>query len=162
MKSYPRPLAVALLLISTWTAQGADDTAARALEQNQLLRQQQQDQLQLRMLQQQRSTQSPPADARQRQAIEQLELDQSLRQQQLQTQQQRAVQIRPEIPGDDAGTRESKAQLEQVRARQESRRQLEQFDRELQSAAQQRRRPDPGYRLPGLPDPAPGTLRLRP
>src|SRR5262245_38440834 len=100
---YLRSSVVVLLLICAGVAQAADGPASRPLEQNQLLRQQQQDQLQLKMLQHQRSVQSPPADARQRQSTEQLELDQALRQQQLQVQQQRDLQIRPDIPGEDAG-----------------------------------------------------------
>jgi len=112
------------------------------------------------MQQHQRSTQNPPADTRQRQAMEQLELDQSLRQQQLQIQQQRALQVRPEMPSDDAGTRDAKLRIDESRARQESRRQLDQFDRELESAARERRRQEAPTRLPGVPNPGPGELRL--
>ena len=152
--------AAALLLILSGVAGAADDPAARALQQNQLLRQQQQDQMQLRMQQYQHSVQNPPGDARQGQVLEQLELDQALRQQQLQMQQQRALQTRPDIPSEDPGTRAAKAQIDQARARQESQRQLQQFDWELQSAAQQRRRAEPLPNLPGTPDPRPGALRL--
>jgi hypothetical protein len=67
--------------------------------------------------------------------------------------------MRPDTLTDDAGTSNAKAQIELQRARQESRRQLEQFDRELQSAARQRRQ-EPPPRLPGVPDPGPGALRL--
>jgi hypothetical protein len=151
--------AVALLLTLTGIAHAADDAGTRALQQNQMQRQHQQDQLQLRMQQHQSSMQNPPADNRQRQAAEQLELDQALRQQQLQTHQQRALHMRPDTLTDDAGTSNAKAQIELQRARQESRRQLEQFDRELQSAARQRRQ-EPPPRLPGVPDPGPGALRL--
>jgi len=156
-----RSSAVAVLLAFAVTAGAADDPGVRAVQHNQLLRQQQQDQLQLRMQQHQRGVQNPPADSRQRQAIEQLELDQALRQQQLQMQQQRTLQMRPELPSDDAGTSNAKAQIEQQRARQESRRQLEQFDRELQSVARERRQ-EPPARLPGVPDPGSGALRLGP
>jgi len=159
---YLRSSAVALLLALSGMAIAADDPAARALQQNQLLRQQQQDQLQLRMLQYQHSVQNPPADARQGQALEQLELDQAQRQQQLQMQQQRALQTRPELPSEDAATRAAKTQIDQVRARQESQRQLQQFDWELQNAAQQGRRPEPAYRLPGLPEPSGGVIKLPP
>jgi hypothetical protein len=74
-----------------------------------------------------------PPDARQRQALEQLEISQALRQQQLQLHQQRALAARPDAPSDDEGVRHAKAQIDQQRARQESRQQLQQFDRELQS-----------------------------
>src|SRR5687767_15271873 len=82
------------LWILAMPAWGAEDAASRALQQNQLLRQQQQDQLQLRMQQYQRNGQNPPADARQRQALEQLELNQQLQQQLLHLQQQRERQVR--------------------------------------------------------------------
>ena len=150
----------AVFLALAEAAGGADDPAARALQQNQLLRQQQQDQMQLRMQQYQHSAQNPPADARQGQVLEQLELDQALRQQQLQMEQRRALQTRPDVPSEDAGTRAAKAQIDQARARQESQRQLQQFDWELQNAARQGRRPEPSTRLPGTPDPRPGALRL--
>jgi hypothetical protein len=148
------------LWILAMPAWGAEDAASRALQQNQLLRQQQQDQLQLRMQQYQRNGQNPPADARQRQALEQLELNQQLQQQLLHLQQQRERQVRPELPSDDEGTRRAKAQIEERRARQESRRQLDQFDRELQSQAAEARQKEEGYRLPGVPNPRPGELIL--
>lgn len=158
----PAPLswAVAMLVLLAGPAFGAEDAAQRALQQNQLGRQQQQDQLQLKMQQYQRNTQTPPADARQRQAIEQLELNQQLRQQQLHQQQQRELQARPESPADDEGTRRAKAQIEQQRARQESRRQLQQFDRERQ--ADSKKPPDERFVLPGAENPDSGSLRLAP
>jgi hypothetical protein len=111
------------------------------------------------MQQYQRSAQQPPADARQRQAIEQLELNQQLRQQQLHHQQQRDFQARPELPSEDEGTRRAKAQIEQQRARRESRQQLEQFD--LERAAEVLPPKYERYILPGIPQPDPGTVILR-
>lgn len=154
-----RLLAVAFLLTLSVPALGADDPGVRALQQNQLQRQQQQDQLQLKMQQYQRNAVNPPADERQRQAIEQLEVNQQLRQQQLHQQQQREVQARPESPVDDEGTRRAKAQIEQQRARRESRQQLEQFD--LERAAEVLPPKYERYILPGIPNPEPGTLILR-
>jgi hypothetical protein len=110
------------------------------------------------MQQYQRDSVNPPADIRQRQAIEQLELDQSLRQQQLQLNQQRVLQTRPGIPSDDPGTREAKAQLELERVRQESQRQLQQFDLELQNKAEAGRTEHEGSTLPGVRRPSGGTL----
>lgn len=155
-----RSLVVSLLLTFSVPALGADDPSVRALQQNQLERQQRQDQLQLKMQQYQRNNQKPPADARQRQAIEQLELNQQLRQQQLHQQQQRELQARPESPADDEGTRRAKAQIEQQRARQESRRQLQQFERERQ--VETRSAKDERVTLPGTESPEPGSLRLAP
>ena len=153
-------LCVLLLPCSLCLQAGAEDAPLRALQQNQLMRQQQQDQLQLRMQQYQRNGQDPPADARQRQAIEQLELNQRLQQQLLHQHQQRELQARPELPSDDVGTRRAKAQIEERRARQESRRQLDQFDRELQFQAAEARQKEESYRLPGVPNPRPGELIL--
>jgi hypothetical protein len=114
------------------------------------------------MQQSQRNLANPPADARQRQAIEQLELDQSLRQQQLQMNQQRALQTRPEIPSDDPGTRDAKTQLELQRGRQESQRQLQQFDLELQNKAEAGRTKNEESTLPGVRRPPGGTLAPAP
>src|SRR5262245_19505698 len=113
-----------MMLVWTSAAIAADDAALKALQQNQLGRQQQQDQLQLKMQQYQRNVQNPPADAQQRQSMQQLELSQQLRQQQLHQQQQRELRIRSEPVTDDEGTRRAKAQIEQQRAQQQSRRQL--------------------------------------
>ena len=149
---------VALLLVLAVPVWSADDPSARAIQQLQLQRQQQQDQLQLKMQQYQRSSVNPPADARERRAIEQLELDQSLRQQQLQMNQQRALQTRPEVPSDDPGTRNAKTQIELQRAGQESQRQLQQFDLELQNKAEAGRIKNEGSTLPGVRRPAGSSL----
>jgi hypothetical protein len=153
-------LLASLMVIWTSPIGAADDAALKALQQNQLERQQQQDQLQLRMQQYQRNIQNPPADARQRQSIEQLELNQQLRQQQLHQLQQRELQTRPEPLTDDEGTRRAKAQIEQQRAQQQSRRQLEQFERERQAEIGNATRERPI--LPGTEPLDPGSLRLAP
>ena len=95
---------------------GADDTGARALQQQLLQRQQQQDELQLRMQQQQRAVQSPPADARQKQAREMLQIERQQQQQALHYQQS----IEPPVaqPTDDEGTRRAKAEMERLKAQQ--------------------------------------------
>ena len=123
---------ILLLAVFTVPAWGAEDATQRALQQNQLYRQQQQDQLQLKMQQYQSGARNPAPDARSRQAIERLEIDQALRQQQLQLQQQRELQRRPDVPGDDEGVRRAKAQIDQDRTRRDGQRQLQQFERELQ------------------------------
>jgi hypothetical protein len=148
---------LALLLILAGPAWSADDFGARAAQQLQLQRQQQQDQLQLEMQQSQRNSMNPPAEGRQRQAIDQLELDQALRQQQLQMNQQRALQTRPDLLPHAPGTRDATAQIEQQRARQESQQQLQQFDMELQNAGASRMMNE-GSTLPGVPRPAGGSL----
>ena len=117
---------------------GADDPGARALQQHQLQRQQQQDALQLRMQQHQRRLHNPPADARQQQALGQMEADQQQRQQELQYRQ--GIEPATAQPSDDAGTRHAKAQLEEERAREQSQRQLLRFESEAQRRVEQARR----------------------
>jgi len=119
-------------------ALGADDPGTRALQQHQLQRQQQQDALQLRMQQQQGSVQNPPADARQQQAIRQLEADQQQRQQELHYRQ--GIEPATAQPSDDAGTRSAKAQLEQDRAIEQGQRQLLRYESETQQRAESARR----------------------
>jgi len=119
-------------------ALGADDPGTRALQQHQLQRQQQQDALQLRMQQQQGSVQNPPADARQQQAIRQLEADQQQRQQELHYRQ--GIEPSTAQPSDDAGTQRAKAQLEQDRANEQGQRQLLRYESEAQQRAEQARR----------------------
>ena len=104
----------------------------RALQRNEQQRQQQQDELQLRMQQYQRSSQTPPANARQEQAIRQLELDQLQRQQALHYRQN--IHVPPASPADDEASRRAKAQIDRQRAAQESRRQLQRFDWEMEQA----------------------------
>lgn len=109
-------------VVTTTAADGAEDPGARALERQQLQRQQQQDALQLR-LQQQRALQSAPADPERRQALERQQQEQRQKQQQLHDRQV----VAPETaqPSDDAGTRAAKAEMERQKAREESRRQLQ-------------------------------------
>ena len=147
--TYPRASTLVLLLAFAGLARAQDDAAARALQQNQLQRQQQQERLQLKMQQDLRGAQNPPADASQRREMEQLQLDQAQRQQQLHLQQQRALQSRPELPSDDAGTRDAKARIEQERNARESRQQLRQFDWELQNQEAERKRKNEGAAPPG-------------
>jgi hypothetical protein len=149
--------AVALLLALAGPGWGAEEAAQKAREQNRLLRQQQQDEFQLRMQQQQHRAQNPPADAHARQALEQLEINQQLRQRQLHERQRRELQVRPEAPSDDEGASRAKAQIERQRAEAESRRQLQQFDRELQAGAEGGKRNEEKKQLPGAGTPPPGT-----
>jgi hypothetical protein len=114
---------------------GADDASLRELQRNQQQRQQQQDELQLRMQQHQHSSQMPPSlDARQEQGIHQLEIDQRQRQQALHYRQN--IDVPPPSPVDDDAARRAKTQIEQQRAGQESRRQLQRFDWEMEQARQ--------------------------
>jgi hypothetical protein len=140
--SIPRARAVvataAVCAVLAGAAGGAEDPGARALQQHQTQRQQQQDAFQLRMQQQQRATQAPPADTRQQQAGKQLEIEQQQRQQELHYRQG----IEPSIaqPTDDDGTRRAKAQLEQQKAQRQGSRQLQRFDGETQQEAERRRK----------------------
>jgi hypothetical protein len=107
---------------------GGDDAGVRGVQQNQSQRQQQQDVLQLRMLQQQRALQSAPAGTGERQSREQLQREQLQRQQQLHYRQV----IEPAPAPDDAGTRRAKAEMARQQAQQESERQLQRLDDALQ------------------------------
>ena len=112
-------------------AWGADDPGARALQQHQLQRQQQQDALQLRMQQQQRSVQEPPAGAKQQQALDPLQINQRQQQQELHYRQ--GMEPTGAQPSDDEGTRGAKAQMELQKAQQQSQQQLRRFESELQA-----------------------------
>lgn len=107
-------LVCAAMLLPAVTAWGAEDPGARALQQNQLQRQQQQEALQLRMQQQQRATQNPPRDARQKQELEKLQADQRQRQQELHYRQ--GIEAPTAQPTDDAGTRRAKEEMERRKA----------------------------------------------
>ncbi len=101
-----------MLVAPVW---GAEDPGARALQQQLLLRQQQQEALQLRM-QQQHIAPSAPADARQRLLLEQLQMEQ--RQRQAQQHYRQAIEPPTAQPSDDEGTRRAKAEMELQKARQ--------------------------------------------
>jgi hypothetical protein len=119
---------VAIALVpSAW----ADDPAARELQRSQLQRQQQQDELQLRMQQYQRNAPSS-GSLHPDQGVRQLEIEQLQRQRELHYRQNQNVA--PPAPMDDEGTRRAKAQIEQQRAQQESRRQMQHFDWEMEQA----------------------------
>ena len=134
----------AALMAAAW---GADDPGARALQQHQLQRQQQQEALQLRMQQQQRGVQSPPADPRQKQAQDKLREDQQIRQQQLHYQQ--AIEPAAAQPSDDEGTRSAKAERVRLEAQRQGQRQIRQSDWELQQEALTR--DEPGAVVPVPP-----------
>jgi len=128
---------VLLAIFAAWsaaTAEGAEEPGARGLHEQQLMRQQQQDAVRLRMQQQHRSLQSPPSGAQERQAREQLQIEQRQRQEQLHYRQE----IRPPTAhaGDDAGVQRAKAQMQQQRAKEEGEQQLQRFDTELQGGAE--------------------------
>ncbi len=142
MKRLMAFLAGALLVAA---ARGAEDPAVRALQQHQLQRQQQQEALQLRMLQQQRDAQRPPAGAqrqpatdlqqvdreqRQQRAMEQLQIDQQQRQQQLHYRQ--GIEPGSAQPTEDAAGQRNKAQMELRRAQENGQQQLRRFESELQ------------------------------
>jgi len=133
MKQIVAIIGCAALAAPAW---GADDPGARALQEHQLQRQQQQDALQLRMQQQQRAVQSPPAGSQQQQATKQLEIDQQQRQQDLHYRQ--GIVPSAAHPSDDEGARRAKAQIEQQRAQQQSQQQLRSFDAESQRQAERR------------------------
>jgi hypothetical protein len=135
-------LAGALLVAA---ARAAEDPAIRALQQHQLQRQQQQEALQLRMLQQQRDAQNPPSGAlrqqatdlqqvdqqqRQQRAMEQLQVDQQQRQQQLHYRQ--GIEPGSVQPTEDAAGQQNKAQMELRKAQEQSQQQLRSFESELQ------------------------------
>ena len=112
------------------TAWGAEDPGARAVHQQQIQRQQQQEALQLRMQQQQRAVQHPPQDAAQKQALERLQVDQRQRQQELHYRQS----IEPPVvqATDDEGTRRAKEAVERQKAQQQGQELLRRSDSQLQ------------------------------
>lgn len=117
----------AALAAAAWSA---EDPGERALQQHQLQRQQQQEALQLRLQQQQRGAQNPPADARQQQAAEQLRIDQQQKQQQLHYRQ--GIEPGSVQPSEGEDARRAGAQMELQKARQQSEQQLRRFESELQ------------------------------
>lgn len=129
-----------ILVLATLIAAPASSAEAPAdgsLQQNQMMRQQQQDTLQLQMLQQQRSLQSPPGGVRQRQELEQLEINQRQRQQELQYRQGTGTTtVRPD---DNAGTERARAEGKRLDAKEEGETQLRRFDYELQRGSESRR-----------------------
>lgn len=143
MWKYSIAIACAVLVPPAW---GAEDPGARALQQHQLQRQQQQEALQLRMQQHQRGVQSAPADAQQRQALEQLQSEQRQWQEQLHYRQ--AIEPATAQPSDDEGTRRAKAEMERQQAQQESQRQIRQSDRELQQGVGKWDEPGAGVPVP--------------
>lgn len=117
-----------LAVLFAGTAESAEDPGARALQQNQLMRQQQQNTLQLRMQQEQSRVQSPPAGARGRHQVQQLETQQEQRQRELQYRQN----INPPTAhsADDPGVARAKADLERGKAQRKGEAQLRRFDYE--------------------------------
>lgn len=134
------PLIGALVLAAV-PVRGADDPAARALQEQQLHRQQQQEALQLRMQQQQRAVQSAPAGVGQQQSVGETEIEQ--RQQQHELHYRQGVAPPTASPDDDPGTRRARAQIEQEQARRQSEEQLRRFDAESRRQADKRRK-EPG------------------
>ena len=82
------------------------------------------------MQQQQGSLQNPPADARQQQALEQLQINQQQQQQQLHYRQ--GIEPVSAQPSEGEGTSRAKAQMELQKAQQQSQQQLRRFESELQ------------------------------
>lgn len=106
----------------------AEDPGARAVQQNQLQRQQQQDALQLRMQQHQRATQGPPRDPKQKQELETLQAGQRQRQQELHY--RHSIEPTAAHPADDAGTRRAKEEMERRKAQRRGQEQLRRLDAE--------------------------------
>lgn len=121
-----RPILYLLASVAVAGAAWAQDPGAQEVQRNLQKRQQQQDELQLRMQQQQRSLQDPPADAAQQRSVRQLEIEQRLQQEELHYRQN--INQPPASITDDEGTRRAKSQIEQDRARQQSEQQLRRFD----------------------------------
>lgn len=117
-------------------AWGADEPGAWARQEHQMMRQQQQETLQLRM-QQQRSLQSPPAGAREGEELQRLQINQEQRQQQLHYRQD--IELPTAHPDDAAGARRAKAELERQRAQRQGEQQLHRFDSELQQRVESER-----------------------
>jgi RecB family endonuclease NucS len=102
-----------------------------------MMRQQQQDTLQLRMLQQQRGVQSPPGGAREGHEHERLQVNQEQRQQELHYRQN--VEPSTAHPGDEAGIQRAKADRDRRQAQEEGEAQLRRFDSELRRRTETQR-----------------------
>lgn len=118
-------LAFAALSASGWC--GGPDGGA--LQRNQLMRQQQQDVLKLKMLQQQRAIQSAPGGDRERQDLERLQIKQQQRQQDLQYRQQVEPSFTP--PDRESGVSSVVVERGPGKAREQGAAQLQRFDSEL-------------------------------
>ena len=127
----------ALAVAPAGTVQGAEAPAGGSLQQNQLMRQQQQDALQLRMLQQQRSLQAPPKNARARQDSERQAINQEQRQRELQYRQR--IEAAPARAGDEPGTQRAAADRKLRQAQEEGETQLRRFDYELEHGTERQR-----------------------
>ena len=134
-------------------ARGAEAPAGGSLQQNQMMRQQQQDTLQLRMLQQQRSLQSPTGSTRERQELERLEINQKQRQQDLQYRQ--SIEPPAAHAGDDAGVQRAKDELDRRNAEGQGKAQLQRFDYELRQRTESRRTEDARGEIRSPEPPAP-------
>lgn len=129
---------LAVLAVSFATpAQCSEDPGARAVQQHQMMRQQQQDTLQLRMLQQQRGIESPPAGARERRERERLQLNQEQRQQQLHYRQ--SIEPVPRHSADDTGSARAKESLKRLEIQRQGEAQLQRFDSELKQRIESER-----------------------
>ncbi len=125
-----KPVIGAGCLVLAAAAWGADDPGARAVQQQLLQRQQQQEALQLRMQQQQRAVQNPAQDARQRQEQERLQFEQRQRQQELHYRQ--GVEPVTAQPTDDAGTRRALEGVERQKMQQQGQELLQRSGAEQQ------------------------------
>ncbi len=112
-----RGIAISGLLALAGAAWGAEDAGARAVQQQLLQRQQQQEALQLRLQQQQRAVQSSGQDAQHKQALDQLQAGQRQRQQELHYRQD--IEPATTQSSDDDGTRRAKEEMDRERARQQ-------------------------------------------
>lgn len=139
-------------LMPAGPAQSAEAPAGGALQQNQIMRQQQQEALQLRMLQEQRSLQLSPGGTRQRQERGRLEIDQRQRQQERQYRQ--GIESSTARPAEDAGVERARSQRDLLDSREQGEAQLGRFDYELQQRAESERteKARGEIRRPELPD----------
>lgn len=118
------------MVCAAWTGSaGSEDPAAREVQRNQQLRQQQQDELQLRMQQHQRGSQDPRGSRRE--AIHRLEIEQQQRQRELHYRQ--GASPPPPVADDDAAAR-ARSQIERGRTEEAGRAQLRRFDWEHEQA----------------------------
>lgn len=128
------------------TARSAEDPGAKALQQHQLQRQQQQDAHQLRMQQQYRALQSPAVSGQREPSLEQLQIEQRQRQQADHYRQ--SIDPTTAQPSDDAGARRAKDAMKQLDIREQNQRELRRFDQQQQQAGGERDGPEARVPVP--------------
>jgi len=152
-RSLSRRRIVAAAIVALASAPGlASDPAAFAVQQHLLQRQQLQDDLRLRMQQDQARSQFPRLDARGEQQLRQIEVDQRSRMQQLQHEQlQQSLRVESGLQSQPEAVQQSLRDANLLRLERERQEALQRSARELENAriGATKSAPPPAVRGPG-------------